>query len=98
MPSTTEPTVEDFGEARLVNGSARVALDPAFANVIHQRGQYMVFLTPEGDNRGLFVVNRTLNGFEVRESQGGRSTIGFSYRIVAKRFGQDSPRLPVVNR
>lgn len=53
-----------------------------------------MFLTPEGDSRGLFVTNRANSGFEVGENQGGRSTVAFSYRIVAKPYGDNSPRLP----
>jgi hypothetical protein len=95
-PREAAPTMEDVGEAQLTGGSAYVHLDPAFANVIDQRSPYLVFLTPEGDNRGLFVTQKSLTGFAVRESQGGRSTLAFSYRIVAKPFGQSSPRLAVV--
>ena len=82
-----EPTIEDEGEAQLVDGAAQVALDPKFANVIDASAQYIVTLTPEGDCRGLYVTGRTSHGFVVRELQGGRSSVGFSYRILAKRYG-----------
>jgi len=90
------PTIEDFGEAALTGGAAYVRLDPAFASVIEQQGNYLVFLTPEGDNRGLYVTQKSIRGFAVRESQGGHSTLTFSYRIVAKPLGDHSPRLPMV--
>jgi hypothetical protein len=93
---TSTPTIEDFGEGQIVSGDGYVALDRSFVNVIEQRPNYLVFITPEGDNRGLYVTNKTLKGFTVRESQGGRSTLAFSYRIVAKRYGENSPRLPMV--
>lgn len=92
----SEPILEDLGEARLVNGSTRVRLDPAFAESIAQRSNYLVFITPEGDTRGLFVTRKSLDGFEVRESQGGRSSVDFSYRVVARPFGDASPRLSLV--
>jgi hypothetical protein len=47
----------------------------------------MVFITPEGGSNRLYVVNKTAAGFEVHENRGGRSTLAFSYRIVAKPFG-----------
>ena len=90
------PTIEDDGEARLANGAAFVALDPAFANAIDLRSAYLVMLTPEGDTRGLYVGTRTAAGFAVRETMGGRSNIGFAYRIVAHPLGQARPRLPLV--
>jgi hypothetical protein len=46
---------------------------------------YRVFLTPEGDCRGLFVRRKTAANFEVRELMGGKSDVAFSYRIVGRR-------------
>ncbi|HLJ83632.1 MAG TPA: hypothetical protein VKT51_05610 [Candidatus Eremiobacteraceae bacterium] len=96
MPRESSPTMEDFGEGQLVNGIAAVRIDPAFANAIDQSRDYLVFLTPDGDTKGLYVAERSIRGFVVRESQGGRSNVQFSYRIVAKPFGKDEPRLPIV--
>ena len=92
---TSQPTVEDFGEAQLVDGRAYVRLNSDFANVVDQRAAYLVFITPEGD-ANLYVASKTRNGFEVDETHGGRSTILFSYRIVAKPFGSHGARLPMV--
>jgi hypothetical protein len=75
---------EDFGTAKLKNGRAVVALDADFAKVI-KRGDYRVFVTPEGDCRGLYVRNRGAARFEVRELGGGKSNVAFSYRIVGRR-------------
>jgi hypothetical protein len=74
---------EDFGAAKLNGGRAVVKLDTDFAKVI-KRGDYKVFLTPEGDCRGLYVRRRAAS-FEVCELMGGRSSIAFSYRIVGRR-------------
>jgi hypothetical protein len=46
---------------------------------------YRVFLTPEGDCQGLYVRSKRGASFEVRELQGGTSSVEFSYRIVARR-------------
>jgi hypothetical protein len=96
MPRESSPTMEDFGEAQLVNGTVAVRIDPAFANAIDQSRGYLVFVTPDGDTKGLYVAQRSPSGFIIRESQGGRSDVQFSYRIVAKPFGKDEPRLPIV--
>lgn len=90
---TSEPTMEDVGEATLRNGSAHVVLDPAFANVIDGRKPYVVLLTPEGD-AALYVADRKPSGFDVREIGAGRATVAFAYRIVAKPYGASDPRLP----
>ncbi len=79
-----ESWFEDFGEGKLVNGKAEVKLDPDFAAVVKTK-HYHVFVTPYGDSHGLYVAKRTDTGFEVREQQGGKSSVEFSYRVVAKR-------------
>jgi hypothetical protein len=75
---------EDFGSARLRRGRATVKLDGDFAKVIKPAG-YHVFVTPEGDCRGLYVRGKTAASFEVRELGGGGSGVAFSYRIVGRR-------------
>jgi hypothetical protein len=75
---------EDFGTAKLKGGRAVVRLDADFAKVI-KRGDYRVFVTPEGDCRGLYIRNRSAGTFEARELAGGRSNVAFSYRIVGRR-------------
>ena len=81
---------EDFGTARLKGGRTIVKLDADFAKVI-KRGDYRVFVTPEGDCRGLYA-RRKANSFEVRELMGGTSNITFSYRIVGRRKDIKTPR------
>jgi hypothetical protein len=75
---------EDFGAARLKRGRVIVKLDADFAKVI-KRGDYKVFLTLEGDCRGLYVRRKSAANFEVRELMGGKSNVAFSYRIVGRR-------------
>jgi hypothetical protein len=96
-PREPVPTSEDVGEAQLVDGRASVTLEPAFANVIDRTAGYVVLITPEGNNRGLYVANRGATTFEVREAEGGRSTIAFAYRIVAHPYGTQASRLPFVD-
>jgi hypothetical protein len=74
---------EDFGTAKLRAGRAVIKLDADFAKVITR--DYRVFLTPEGDCRGLYVRGKTAASFEVRELMGGQSAVAFSYRVVGKR-------------
>ena len=75
---------EDFGTAKLNKGRATVKLDADFAKVI-KRGDYRVFVTPEGECRGLSVRRKRAASFEVRELMSGTSSIAFSYRIVGRR-------------
>src|SRR6266511_1013628 len=90
-----ESLFEDFGAAKLVNGHAQVTFDPDFVAVVHN-DKYLVFPVPEGDCKGLYVSDKSPTGFEVRELQGGVSTLPFSYRVVAKRKDIPAPRLEKV--
>jgi hypothetical protein len=92
-PKSAQPTIEDSGTAQLVNGVAVVRLDPTFAASIDSTTPYRVFVTPAGDTHGLFVASRSVTGFVVRESQGGRSTVAFDYRILAPALGQSGQRM-----
>jgi len=86
------PTIEDTGSAVLTAGAAIVRIDPAFASTLEPTANYHVFLTPNGDSRGLYVAQKTLAGFVVRENRAGRSTLAFDYRIVATPLGTASAR------
>jgi hypothetical protein len=84
---------EDAGSGQLSNGSARIELDPTFAQTVNAGVEYHVFLTPKGDSEGLYVSKETPQGFEVHEQRGGYSNIAFDYRIMAKRVGYEKVRL-----
>jgi len=88
-----ESWFEDFGSGELANGSATVALETTYAQTVNTHIEYHVFLTPKGECNGLYVTNETTASFEVRELHGGRSSIAFDYRIVAKRTGYEEIRL-----
>ena len=92
-----EPWFEDFGESTLTNGRATVALDKDFAAVV-KNDEYRVFLTPEGDCKGLYLAARSAGGFEVRELQSGLATLPFSYRVVARRKDAVGGRLEKIER
>ncbi len=88
-----ENWMEDFGSGSLRGGVAMITIDPTFAGTVSASADYHVFLTPNGDSKGLYVVAKTPTSFEVRESGGGTSTIAFDYRIVAKRRGYEAQRM-----
>jgi hypothetical protein len=88
---------EDFGSGKLQNGSATIRLDPTYAETVNTTIEYHVFLTPNGDCAGLYVAQKTPTAFEVRELRGGKSSVAFDYRIVAKRLGLENLRLEVIS-
>jgi hypothetical protein len=94
VPNSTTPLLEDVGSAMLVRGASTVRLDPAFGSSISS-GVYQVFITPNGESKGLYVQQKKASEFTVRENANGRSTIGFDYRIVAKPFADTGARIAI---
>jgi hypothetical protein len=84
---------EDFGSEQLSNGIAVVHLEPEFAQTVNTELEYHVFLTPNGDCKGLYVSQKSPTSFEVHELGSGTSNARFDYRIVALRKNYENIRL-----
>jgi hypothetical protein len=90
---SAENWFEDAGSGQLSNGSVSIALDPTFAQTVNLGVDYHVFLTPNGDCKGLYVSQKSATSFEVHELGSGSSSVAFDYRIMAKRSGYENARL-----
>jgi hypothetical protein len=86
-PEAPETVFQDFGIGQLVNGHAHIEIDPDLAiNInVDESHPLKVYITPEGDCNGIYVTNKSANGFDVIELMGGASNVTFSWQIVATR-------------
>jgi hypothetical protein len=84
---------EDLGSGQLSHGSTVVHLEPVFAQTVNSGLEYHVFLTPNGDCKGLYASRKSPTSFEVHELGGGTSNVEFDYRVVALRKGYENVRL-----
>jgi hypothetical protein len=91
--SAPENWFEDAGSGQLSNGEAVINLERLFGETVNTGVDYHVFLTPNGDCKGLYVAQKSAASFVVRELGGGTSSIAFDYRIMAKRKGYEQIRL-----
>jgi hypothetical protein len=89
---SSENWFEDAGSGQLSNGAASIQLDPTFAQTVNAGVEYHVFLTPNGDCKGLYASRKSATSFEVHELGGGKSSIAFDFRIMAKRVGYEKLR------
>ena len=89
----TEDRFEDAGSGQLADGEAVVNLEGTFGQTVNASIEYHVFLTPNGDCKGLYVAQKSPTSFVVRELAGGTSSIAFDYRIMAKRKGFEGIRM-----
>ncbi|HEX2865945.1 MAG TPA: hypothetical protein VHO03_02830 [Ignavibacteriales bacterium] len=89
MFNTASPEVvlEDYGTGQLERGFSHVSLDTLFSRAIFidDINPLKVFVQVEGDCNGVYVTNKTKEGFDVRELKGGRSHVQFSWHVVATR-------------
>ncbi|MGV3695562.1 hypothetical protein [Flavobacterium sp.] len=86
-PEAPEIVFQDFGIGKLSNGETTIALDPILkqALLIDEKHPLKVFITLEDDCNGVFVTNKSKDGFTVKELRNGTSNAAFSWQIVANR-------------
>ncbi len=92
-PEAPENLFQDYGSGRLVNGRARITLDPILAMniVVSDDHPLRVFVQLEGDCNGVYVTNKSGSGFEVVELGGGNSNAPFTWTVAANRADEQQP-------
>jgi hypothetical protein len=85
----------DRGGGKLVNGVAVIALDPVWLETVTIDADHpmRVQVTLTGDCNGVYVAEKTIAGFTVRELRGGVSNATFDWEVAAKRKGYEDERL-----
>ena len=53
--------------------------------MVNEKHPLRVYVQLEGDCNGVYVSNKSLKGFSVKELLKGRSNASFSYQVVANR-------------
>ncbi|WP_264558977.1 hypothetical protein [Flavobacterium sp. N2270] len=86
-PEAPEILFEDYGTSQLVNGEVYVTIDPVLKKALYvdEKHPLKVFIQLEGDCAGVFVTDKSVDGFKVKELARGTSNVKFSWHIVANR-------------
>jgi len=86
-PEAPEIVFQDYGVGQLVNGEAQIKLDAVLKKSLHIDAEHplKVYVTLEGDCNGVYVTNKSIDGFTVKELKNGTSNAAFSWQIVANR-------------
>lgn len=86
-PEAPEILFEDYGTAQLQNGEIYIKIDEILKSAIYvdEKHPLKVFIQLEGDCNGVYVTDKTIDGFKVKELSGGTSNTKFSWHIVANR-------------
>lgn len=82
-----EVLFQDFGTGELKDGTAHIDLEGLLTKVIRVDAKHpmKVFIQLEGECNGVYVTNKSAKGFDVKELQGGKSNVPFTWQIVASR-------------
>ena len=82
-----EITFTDSGVGRLVNGTCKIEIDRVLSKNIYvdEKHPLKVFIQLEGDCNGVFVSEKSADGFTVNELQNGISNVSFSWQLIANR-------------
>jgi len=99
-PEAPEILFQDYGEGQLVNGKAHIKIDPILAKniTVDKEHPLRVFIQLEGESNGVYVTNKTAEGFDVVELNNGRSNVKFTWFIVANRANEYNEKGELVSK
>ncbi|WP_395046805.1 beta strand repeat-containing protein [Flavobacterium sp.] len=98
-PEAPEVLFEDYGVGQLNNGQVTIKVDPIFSKNIFVDSKHplKVFVQLEGDCNGVFVTSKSKDGFTVKELNGGKSNVSFSWHIIGNRADEKDATGKTVN-
>ena len=91
-PEAPEVLLEDYGTGKLAEGTAYISIDPILSQniLVDANHPLKVFIQLEGDCKGVYVSQKSAQGFLVKELQQGTSNVDFSWHLVANRKDSSS--------
>ncbi len=75
------------GTSKLGNGSCTISFDEELLDIISSEIQIRVIATPSEDCNGLYVIDRSISGFKVKELMKGTSNAAFDWVAVMRITG-----------
>ncbi len=92
-PEGPEAAAYIRGTAHLVDGRATVTFPDHFTAVATSQGMTVQITPHSAESKGLAVVERSVEGFVVRELFSGAGTYDFDYTVMAVRQGHEDYRV-----
>ncbi|MBS1651685.1 MAG: hypothetical protein JSU07_06705 [Bacteroidetes bacterium] len=92
-PTSTNVDVYSKGKANLVNGKTIVNFDNNFKNLISDKEDVIITLTPVGVCNGVYISRTNLDGFEVTENNNGNSNVQFNWIAIGTKKGFENPQI-----
>lgn len=82
--TSVDATIYSKGNIQLVNGTAYVAFDNNYKNLLGETP--VVTVSPNGNCNGLYIASVDKNGFTVKELNNGTNTVAISWIAVGNRI------------
>jgi hypothetical protein len=95
-----EILLTDYGVGKLTNGKCLVKLDRVFTNniLVDDKNPMKVFIQLEGECNGVYVSDKSAEGFTVVELHQGNSDTPFSWSVVANRKDEQGADGKIVSK
>ncbi len=90
--TSTEATVYKKGKIQLVNGTATIEFDAAYAKLLGE--EPIVTVSAMGECNGVYVTAVTKTGFTVKELNNGNSNVQISWISVGNRVDAATTEVP----
>lgn len=90
--TSPDATVYKKGKAQMVNGSAYIAFDENFKNLLGE--EPVVTVTPMGACNGVYIASVDKNGFTLKELNNGTSTVSIAWIAVGDRVDAQNKEVP----
>jgi hypothetical protein len=74
------------GSGQLQNGQVTIVFEDGDKSLIDSSSEMRVSITLTGDAQGVYVTDKSANGFTVRELQSGSSSATFDWVVITKRL------------
>lgn len=99
-PEAPEVLFEDYGIGKLENGETYIKIDPILAKslIVDEKHPLKVFIQLEGDCNGVFVTEKSIDGFKVKELNNGKSNVSFSLHLVGNRADTRDENGTIISR
>jgi hypothetical protein len=93
---TTSPTVDIIckGKTILSNGKASIIYDRTFADLVSDKSDVIITVTPIGKCNGVYISDLTKNGFTIEEQNDGKSSIEVNWIAIGTKKGYENPLIP----
>lgn len=91
--TSTSVDIQSHGQAKLINGHARVNFDENYSAVISEKIMANINITPIGKSNGLYIESIDEKGFDVYENNNGTSSLTFNWLAIAVKRGFEEPEI-----